>query len=374
MVIQLQRIGVLTGGGDCAGLNPAMKWIVKTAMEDPLAKGRQIHFEVLGIHDGWKGLHDVDPDIPESRAKYIEMLDPDKVRTWDRQGGTMVGTSRWGPYDNNDQKTTEASQKVLENIKHLGLDAIIALGGNGTLTVAHKLWQEGADVIGIPKTIDKDLTETDYSLGFDTALNVIVEEVDRLRTTAGSHKRIFVVETMGRSAGWLALEGGEACGAYIILIPECPYDMKKVCDLVARGQKHGNRYEIIIVSEAARTIDGNEIVKKEGSDNFGNLSLGGVGEYVATEIQKRTGQETKSIELSYLQRGGAPSAYDRRMGRHFGIAAVDLVIKKEFGRMVCWKNGKMTSVPLVKIDGKTNKVDIATEYDCDRYNGRRTIL
>jgi ATP-dependent phosphofructokinase / diphosphate-dependent phosphofructokinase len=374
MVIQLQRIGVLTGGGDCAGLNPAMKWIVKTAIEDPQARGRQIHFEVLGIHDGWKGLYDVDPDVPESKAKHIEMLDPDKVRTWDRQGGTMLGTSRWGPYDDNIQKTSEKSQKVLENIKHLGLDAIIALGGNGTLTVAHKLSQEGANVIGIPKTIDKDLTETDYSLGFDTALNVIVEEVDRLRTTAGSHKRIFVVETMGRSAGWLALEGGEACGAYIILIPECPYDMKKVCDLVSRGQKHGNRYEIIIVSEAARTIDGKEIVKKEGADNFGHLALGGVGEYVATEIQNRTGQETKSIELSYLQRGGAPGAYDRRMGRHFGIAAVDLVIKTEFGRMVCWKNGKMTSVPLAKIDGKTNKVDITTDYDCDRYNGRRTIL
>jgi ATP-dependent phosphofructokinase / diphosphate-dependent phosphofructokinase len=374
MVIQLQRIGVLTGGGDCSGLNPAMKWVVKTAMDDPMAKDRQIHFEVMGIHDGWKGLYDVDPDNPESRAKHIEMLDPDKVRTWDRQGGTMLGTSRWGPYNDSTEKTSAKSKKVLSNIQHLGLDAIIVLGGNGTLTVADKLSKEGANVIGIPKTIDKDLTETDYTLGFDTALNVIVEEVDRLRTTAGSHKRIFVVETMGRSAGWLALEGGEACGAFIILIPECPYDMKKVCDLVSKGKKHGTRYEIIIASEAARTIDGKEVVKKEGADNFGHLALGGVGEYIASEIQKRTGQETKSIELSYLQRGGAPGAYDRRMGRYFGIAAVDLVIKKEFGRMVCWKNGKMTSVPLAKIEGKTNMVDISTQYDSDRYNGRRTIL
>ena len=199
-----------------------------------------------------------------------------------------------------------------------------------------RIKQPKARVIGIPKTIDKDLTETDYTLGYDTALNVIVEEVDRLRTTAGSHKRIFVVETMGRSAGWLALEGGEACGAFIILIPECPYDMKKVCDLVSAGRKRGNRYEIIIVSEAAKTINSKEIVKKEGTDAFGNLSLGGVGEYIASEIQKRTGQETKSIELSYLQRGGRPTAYDRRMGRYFGIAAVDLVIK-DFGRMICWK-------------------------------------
>ena len=374
MVVQLQRIGVLTGGGDCSGLNPAMKWVVKTAMDDPMTKTRQIHFEVFGIHDGWKGLFDVDPDDSESRARHIEMLDPDKVRTWDRQGGTMLGTSRWGPYESNDLDTSPQSQKIISNIEHLGLDAIIVLGGNGTLTVAHKLFQEGVNVIGIPKTIDKDLTETDYTLGFDTALNVIVEEVDRLRTTAGSHKRIFVVETMGRSAGWLALEGGEACGAYIILIPECPYDMKRVCDLISSGRKHGSRYEIIIVSEAARTIDGKEIVKKEGSDAFGNLTLGGVGEYVASEIQKRTGQETKSIELSYLQRGGAPGAYDRRMGRYFGIAAVDLVVKKEFGRMVCWKNGKMSSVPLAKVDGKTNLVNITTEYDRERYNGRRTIL
>jgi ATP-dependent phosphofructokinase / diphosphate-dependent phosphofructokinase len=374
MGIHLERIGVLTGGGDCAGLNPAMKWIVKTAMDDPTSGGRQTHFEVMGIHDGWKGLFEVDPDDPVSMAKYIEPLDPDKVRTWDRQGGTMLGTTRWGPYNDQDERTSTQSKIVLEKIRHLGLDAIIVLGGNGTLTAAYKLAEEGANIIGIPKTIDRDLTETDYTLGFDTALNVIVEEVDRLRTTAGSHKRIFVVETMGRSAGWLALEGGEACGAFIILIPEFPYDMDKVCDLVSRGRKRGNRYEIIIASEAARTLDGKEIVKKDGVDKFGHLALGGVGEYIASEIQKRTGQETKSIELSYLQRGGAPSAYDRRMGRFFGIAAVDLVVKKEFGRMVCWQNGKMNSVPLRKIENKTKMVDVSTEYDGDRYNGRRTIL
>ncbi len=374
MNVQVQRIGVLTGGGDCAGLNPAMKWVVKTAMDDPLMKGKKIHYEVMGIHDGWRGLYEVDPDDPLSQIKYLEPLDPDKVRTWDRQGGTMLGTSRWGPYNSKDEKTSEQSKKIIENIRHLGLDAIIVLGGNGTLSVAHKLSEEGVNVIGIPKTIDNDLPETDYTLGYETALNVIVEEVDRLRTTAGSHKRIFVVETMGRSAGWLALEGGEACGAYIILIPECPYDIAKVCELVAKGQKHGNRYEIIVVAEAAREMNGQEIVKKKGSDKFGNLFLGGVGEYIASEIQKRTGQETKSIELSYLQRGGAPVAYDRRMGRYFGIAAVDLAVKKHYGRMVALQNGKITSVPLAKIENRTNMVDISIEYDCERYNGRRTIL
>jgi 6-phosphofructokinase 1 len=374
MDVQMKRIGVLTGGGDCAGLNPAMKWVVKTAMEDPMSRSGQIHFEVVGIHDGWKGLYEVNPDDPASRAKYIEPLDPDKVRTWDRQGGTMLGTSRFGPYSNIVEKTSGQSKKVIENIRHLGLEAIIVLGGNGTLSVAEKLFEEGVKLVGIPKTIDRDLMETDYTLGFDTALNVITEEVDRLRTTAGSHKRIFVVETMGRSAGWLALEGGEACGAYIILIPECPYDIDKVCELVSKGQKHGNRYEIIVVAEAARTAVGKEIVKKIEADAFGHLHLGGAGEYVASEIQKRTGQETKSIELSYLQRGGAPSAYDRRMGRHFGIAAVDLIANNNFGRMVCLKNGKVSSVPLSKVVNRTNMVDINTEYDCERYNGRRTIL
>ncbi|OGN99781.1 MAG: hypothetical protein A2Y90_01250, partial [Chloroflexi bacterium RBG_13_52_12] len=328
MNVQAQIIGVLTGGGDCAGLNPAIKWVVKTAMDDPLARGRNIHYEVMGIRDGWRGLYDVDPGNPLSREKYIVPLDPDKVRTWDRLGGTMLGTSRWGPYKDKNEKTSEKSKKVIENIRQLGLHAVIAIGGNGTLAVSEKLSQEGVNIIGIPKTIDKDLPETDYTLGYETALNVIVEEVDRLRTTAGSHKRIFVVETMGRTAGWLALEGGEACGAYIILIPECPFDMAKVGELVTKARERGNRYEIIVAAEGARPEGGTEIVKKEGTDSFGNKALGGVGEFVAREIQSCTGLETRSVVLSHLQRGGAPCAYDRRMGRYFGIAAVDLVVKK----------------------------------------------
>ena len=363
------RIGVLTGGGDCAGLNPALKWVVKTAMDERLEWERGVRYEVLGIHDGWKGLVNVDPATWDGTGS-INPLNPDIVRTWDRYGGTMLGTSRLSPYD----PKNECSKLVIENIERLGLEAVIAIGGDGTLAIATRLSKEGVNVIGIPKTIDKDLPETDYTLGYETALNVIVEEVDRLRTTAGSHKRIFVVETMGRTAGWLALEGGEACGAYIILIPECDFSFERVNELVMEGRRSGTRYEIIIAAEGAKPAGGKETVKKEGTDSFGHKALGGIGEMMAREIEKGTKLETRSVVLSHLQRGGAPCAYDRRMGRYFGIAAVDLVVNQRYGNMVCVKSGKITSVPLANIYGKLHLVDPATEYDTDRYNGRRSIL
>jgi 6-phosphofructokinase 1 len=363
------RIGVLTGGGDCAGLNPALKWVVKTAMDERLEKERGVRYEVLGIHDGWRGLVDVNP------AKWaydvnITPLNPDFVRTWDRYGGTMLGTSRFSPWD----PKNDISRLVMENIKKLKLEAVIVIGGDGTLASATRFSQEGINIIGIPKTIDKDLPETDYTLGYETALNVIVEEVDRLRTTAGSHKRIFVVETMGREAGWLALEGGEACGAYIILIPECDFSYQRVNELLVEAKKTGSRYDIIIVAEGAKPVGGQETVKKEDIDSFGRKTLGGIGEALAQEIEEATGLETRSIELSHLQRGGSPCAYDRRMGRYFGIAAVDLIVNQQYGNMVCLKNGKIACVPLKNIYGKLSLVDPKTEYDADRYNGRRTIL
>jgi len=360
---------VLTGGGDCAGLNPALKWVVKTAMDERLEWERGIRYEVMGIRDGWKGLANVDPATWNS-AGYISPLNPDDVRTWDRYGGTMLGTSRFSPYD----PKNNCPELVRENIERLGLDAVIAIGGDGTLAIATRMSREGVNVIGIPKTIDKDLPETDYTLGYETAQNVIVEEVDRLRTTAGSHKRIFVVETMGRTAGWLALEGGEACGAYIILIPEHPFSMDRVNELVSEGRRSGTRYEIILVAEGAKPKGGTEVVKREGVDSFGHKALGGIGAYIAREIEKGTKLETRSVNLSHLQRGGAPCAYDRRMGRYFGIAAIDLIVKKKFGNMVCVHSGKISSCPLENIYGKLNLVDTATLYDTDRYNGRRSIL
>ncbi len=363
------RIGILTGGGDCAGLNPAIKWVVKTALDERLQRERDTEYEVLGIRDGWKGLVEFEPTSSDGQG-YIVSLNQEMVRTWDRYGGTFLGTSRTNPYD----AKNDRSKTVLSNIEKLGLEAVIAIGGDDTQGVAYKLAQEGVNVVGIPKTIDKDLPGTDYTLGFETALNVITEEVDRLRTTAGSHKRVFVVETMGRHAGWLALEGGESCGAFIILIPEYDFSVDKVNELILEGRRDGSRYEIIVVAEGAKPIGGSESVKREGVDSFGHKVLGGIAEFLAAEINEATKLDSRSIELSHLQRGGAPCAYDRRMGRYFGIAAIDLVVRKDFGKMVSYKNGVITAVPLKEVGGKLRLVDVETQYDAERYNGRRTIL
>jgi 6-phosphofructokinase 1 len=363
------RIGILTGGGDCAGLNSAIKWVVKTALDERLGRERRLQYEVLGIRDGWKGLIHAEPSEADNQ-EYLMPLDQEVVRTWDRYGGTFLGTSRTNPYD----PVNDQSKTVLANIEKLGLEAVIVLGGDDTLEVACKLAEEGVNVVGIPKTIDKDLPETDYTLGFETALNVITDEVDRLRTTAGSHKRIFVVETMGRHTGWLALAGGESSGAFIILIPEYDFSIEKVSQLLLEGKRAGTRYEIIVVAEGAKPAGSPEFVKEDKGDAFGHKSLGGIGEFLAREIAAATNLDARSVVLSYLQRGGAPCAYDRRMGRYFGIAAVDLVVRKDFGKMVRYKNGEITACPLKDVVGRPRFVNVETQYDVERYNGRRTIL
>jgi len=286
--MEKKRIGVLTGGGDCAGLNSAIKWVVKTALDGRLQKTRRIQYEVVGIRDGWKGLvlPEGDEGDPVSR---ICPLTEEMVRTWDRYGGTMLGTSRTNPYD----LKSNRSKIALENLERYHLDYLVAIGGEDTLGVAHKLYLDGVKVVGIPKTIDKDLSGTDYTLGFETAVNVITEEIDRLRTTAGSHRRIFVVETMGRHAGWLALEGGESSGAYIILIPEYHFDIERVNELLMEGRGKGARYEIIVVAEGAKPAGYSEVVKEEGIDSFGHQILGGIGEFLAKWISQLAKIDTK---------------------------------------------------------------------------------
>jgi len=363
------RIGVLTGGGDCAGLNPAIKWIVKTALDYRLQLERGTHYEVIGIRDGWEGLT-ADNIDKRRKSPHLIRLDEAMVRTWDRYGGTNLGTSRTNPYN----PQSDRSRQVLENIERLGLDVLIVIGGDDTLGVAHKLSQEGVNIVGIPKTIDKDLAGTDYTLGFETAVEVITEIVDKLRTTAGSHRRIFVVETMGRYSGWLALEGGEACGAYIILIPEYPFSLDRVNQLLLEGRKAGTRYDIVLVAEGVEPFGLGKSYKNGEVDSFGHKPLGGIGEWLATEIHNCTGLETRSVVLSHIQRGGTPCSFDRRLGRYFGIAAMDLVVNKEFGRMVSFRNGRVTSVPLKNILGKIKRVDIKRHYDTERYNGRRTLF
>jgi len=305
-----KKIGILTGGGDCAGLNSAIKWVVNTATDRRLVKERGVQFEVLGIKEGWKGLS-FNTDSQKEMEDYIWPLNEEIVRTWDRCGGTNLGTSRFNPY--NPKKDT--SRITLKNIEKLGLDVLIAIGGDDTLSVAAKLSNDGVNVVGIPKTIDKDLPETEYSLGFETAVEVITSLVDNLRTTASSHGRIFVIETMGRTAGWLALRGGEGSGAHIILIPEYDFSLERVNELVVEGRKAGERYDIVVVAEGAKPSGSARLVKDGKTDMFGHEILGGIGEYLAAEINKGTGIETRSLGLTHLQRGGTPVAYDRRMGR-----------------------------------------------------------
>lgn len=364
------RIAVLTGGGDCPGLNGAIKWVTKTALDPHLEEKRSVKFDVIGIKDGWKGLVAVDPQNPESLAHHTMKLDEETVRTWDRYGGTNLGTSRTNPF--NPQKDAQA--KVLENIKQLGIDVVVAIGGEDTLGVASKLYKLGVKTVGIPKTIDGDLVGTDYSLGFDSAVNIIMEEIDRLRTTAGSHNRIFVVETMGRHAGWLALQGGECSGAYIILIPEHPFDMERVCSLLEERRGREVQYSIIVVSEGATMSANQEFCKDDKVDEFGHRSLGGIAAHIASQIEKKTGLETRYVVLSHLQRGGAPSARDRLMARWFGIAAVDMIVNEDFGRMVSYRHGEISSVPMKDVTCSLNLVDIKKHYDTERYNGKRSML
>ncbi|HEU20435.1 MAG TPA: ATP-dependent 6-phosphofructokinase [Deltaproteobacteria bacterium] len=365
------KIAVLTGGGDCPGLNGAIKWVTKTALDPRLAARRAVAFDVVGIMDGWKGLVEIDPDNPTSRDRYLRKLDEETVRTWDRYGGTNLGTSRTNPFN----PKNDRSERLIQNIEKLQVDVIVAIGGEDTLGVAYRLHKMGIKTVGIPKTIDNDLAGTEYSLGFDTAVNVIMEEIDRLRTTAGSHSRIFVVETMGRHAGWLALNGGECSGAFIILIPEHPFDIEHLCSLLQEREGREIRYSIVVVSEGAKPSGMKEFTKDVKIDDFGHQSLGGIARYVADEIEKRTGFETRYLILSHLQRGGTPSAHDRLMARRFGIAAVDMIVNEDFGRMASLVRGEITSIPLKEVVTRGLKVvDVDKCYDTERYNGRRSIL
>jgi ATP-dependent phosphofructokinase / diphosphate-dependent phosphofructokinase len=367
--IKKKIIGVLTGGGDCAGLNSAIKWVVRTALDKRLEKEKGVQFEVLGIKEGWKGLS-FNTDSQQEMENNIWPLNEEIVENWDRIGGTNLGSSRFNPYNPN----KDTSRVTLNNIEKLGLDVLIAIGGDDTLSVAARLSGDGVSVVGIPKTIDKDLPETDYTLGFQTAVEIITSMVDNLRSTANSHRRIMVVEVMGRTAGWLALRGGEASGADLILIPEYDFSIERINELVLADRKAGSLYDIVVVAEGAKPTGGARVVKDGKIDMFGHETLGGVGEFLASEINKGTGVETRSVVLSHLQRGGTPVAYDRRMGRYFGIGAVNLVEQEQFGQMVCLKNGHITSVPISKVLEHLSLVDVKTMYDIEKYNGTRHTM
>ena len=332
----MRKIGILTGGGDCPGLNPVIRAVVR--------KGINEGYEIIGIKNGWKGM--VENDSVVLNINAVSGILP--------KGGTILGTSRTNPYNN-----AGDLDKVKDNFKKMGLDALIAVGGEDTLGVADKLTKDGIpNIVGVPKTIDNDLSATDYSFGFDTAVNVATECIDRLHTTAESHHRIIVAEVMGRHAGWIAIESGIAGGADVILIPEIPIDIEEVCSIIKKRHARGKTFSIVVVAEGAQFKEGTFVTQEQKLDEFGHVRLGGVGEVLGQEIEKRTGYETRVSVLGHIQRGGTPSAFDRVLGTRFGVKAVELVIAKKFGRMVALVGSKIVDVPIQEAVAALKTVDM----------------
>lgn len=334
------RIGILTGGGDCPGLNAVIRGIV--------IRGQREDYEIIGFKDGWLGV----------LGNRWDKLTEDHVEDIAREGGTILGTSRTNPF-----KEERGLEKIKEALKETSVDVIIAIGGDDTLGVANKLFEEGIKTVGVPKTIDNDLSATDYTFGFDTAINIAVEAIDRLHTTARSHHRVLVVEIMGRHAGWMALEAGIGGGAHIILIPEVPFDIEKVCRSIITRKNKGKNYSIVAVAEGAKAAKGSkfltrEVLKEEKTDAFGNIYLGGIARVLEKEIARRTGMETRSVVLGHLQRGGRPSAFDRFLATRFGIKAIELVKEGKFGQMASLRGTKIVSVPLKDAVGKRKCVPV----------------
>jgi 6-phosphofructokinase 1 len=330
------RIGILTGGGDCPGLNPVIRAVVRYGIN----KG----YEIIGIKNGWRGL--IENDCISLKLNTIAGILP--------KGGTILGTSRTNPY-----KKEGDVKKVTENFKNLKLGALITIGGEDTLGVAARLIKDGIkNIVGVPKTIDNDLSLTDYTFGFDSALNIVMECIDRLHTTAESHHRVIVVEVMGRHAGWIATLGGLAGGADVVLIPEIPFDLDEVCGLLKKRHQRGKTFSIVVVAEGAEFKKGTAVIQEERLDEFGHMRLGGIGDILGQEIEKRTGYQTRVSVLGHLQRGGSPTAFDRILGTRFGIRAVELVKLKKFGQMTALSGNKIIDVPIEEACKKLKTVDM----------------
>jgi 6-phosphofructokinase 1 len=325
------RVGVLTGGGDCPGLNAVIRALVRRGTQE-------YGYEFTGFRDGWRGPLEGDT-LP---------LDVQAVRGILPRGGTILGTSRTNPLaDSAAAGGRSGVDRIKDNLAGLGVDALVAIGGEDTLGAATALYERGAAVVGVPKTIDNDLGATDYTFGFDTAVNIAMEAIDRLHTTAESHHRALIVEVMGRQAGWIALHAGLAGGANVILIPEKPFSMDKVCEYVEH--RFQTRYApIVVVAEGARPADNDLALSDERLDAFGHVRLGGIGQQLAAEIEKRTGKEARCTVLGHIQRGGTPTAFDRVLASRFGINAIDAVHDGEFGTMVALKGTQITRVPLAE--------------------------
>jgi ATP-dependent phosphofructokinase / diphosphate-dependent phosphofructokinase len=323
------QVGVLTGGGDCPGLNAVIRAIVRTG-------AAEYGYEFTGFRDGWRGPLEGDT-MP---------LDVQAVRGILPRGGTILGSSRTNPLGEGAAAGGRSGlQRIQDNLATLGVDALVAIGGEDTLGVAARLHEEGVKVVGVPKTIDNDLGATDYTFGFDTAVNIAMEAIDRLHTTAESHHRALIVEVMGRSAGWIALHAGMAGGANVILIPEQPFDIEQVCAWVQH--RFQTQYApIVVVAEGAHPKDGTEALMAQERDAFGHVRYGGVGQMLASEIEKRTGKEARATVLGHIQRGGTPTAFDRVLATRFGAHAIRAVADGAFGSMVALRGTEIVRVPI----------------------------
>lgn len=331
------KVALLTGGGDCPGLNAVIRAVVRT-----------IHNsggECIGFLEGWRG-------AIQGNCVPLKAQETDEIIA---RGGTILGSSRTNPY----KKKEESVPQLLASFRKLGLSALVAIGGDDTLGVAKRLYEEeNLPVVGVPKTIDNDLSCTDFTFGFDTSINIVMEAVDRLRTTAESHRRVMVIETMGRHAGWIACFAGIATAADFTLIPEMEVDVDKMCDVLSKRRAAGKPYGLVIVSEGAKLPQEGVVTHDAELDDFGHVKLGGIGDTIADLIQRRTGIETRAVTLGHLQRGGPPSAYDRVLGTRLGIHAARLVINGQFGQMVALRGLKIVEYPLAEAVGTMRTLDL----------------
>ncbi len=333
------RIGILTGGGDCPGLNAVIRAVV--------TRSQQRGSEVLGFTEGWRGPIE-NKTMPLTLEDTYDLLE---------KGGTILKTSRTNPY-----KVEGGPQKIVENLKANKLDALIAVGGEDTCGVAYKLNKDfGLNIVCVPKTIDNDLDATDFTFGFDTAVSIVTECIDRLHTTAESHDRVLVCEVMGRHAGWIACYGGIAGGAHYIMVPEKATALKDIVDVVNKRKSAGHRYSIVVVAEGAK-LEEEEVLKSQQVDAFGHVILGGIGERLSKLIEKETGCETRAVVLGHIQRGGSPTAFDRVLATRFGVAAAELVHAGKYGRMVALNGSQIVDVPIEAGVGKLKTLDMSL-YD-----------
>ena len=329
------KIGILTGGGDCPGLNAVIRAIVRKGV---------FHFDdqFVGFLEGWRGVLD----------NNMRVLDLEAVKGILPQGGTILRTSRTNP-----AKKENGLEQCIENLKKNGVEALIALGGDDTQSVSQKLFERGVNVIAVPKTIDNDLSGTDLCFGFDTAVSIATEAIDRVHTTAEAHNRVIVVEVMGRDSGWIAVYSGVAGGADVILIPERPFEIGEVAEVLTRRHARGRYFSIVVVAEGAKLASRSPEIERRKTDEFGHVRLGGIGNSLAAEIESRTGFETRAVVLGHIQRGGSPTAFDRMLATRYGIGAIDLVHAGRFGRMVALKGNDITSVPITEAIARTRYVN-----------------